>query len=69
MERKANRRPLQVVFQDGQPSAVILDLQEYVEILERIEDVEDLRTLSEMRSKPLEFTSLERFLEEGSQGV
>ena len=63
------RRPLQIVFQDGQPAAVILDLQEYIEILERLEDVEDLQTLNEMRSKPLEFASLERFLNEDPQGV
>ena len=63
------RRPIQVVFQDGQPSAVILDLQEYMEILERLEDFEDLQTLREMRSKPLEFQSLEHFLQEDVPGV
>ena len=69
MVGNTSRRPLQVVFQDGQPSAVILDLQEYIEILERLEDIDDLQTLREMRNKPLEFTGLEHFLNEDAQGV
>ena len=63
------RRPLQGVFEDGQPSAVILDLQEYMEILERLEDFEDLQTLREMRSRSLEFETLEQFLREDVPGV
>lgn len=63
------RRPLQVVFEDGQPSAVILDLQEYMEMLERLEDLEDLQTLREMRSRSLEFETLEQFLQEDVPGV
>ena len=69
MNIDANRRSLQVVFQDGQPSAVILDLQEYMELLERLEDLEDLQTLREMRSKPLEFESLEHFLQQDASRV
>lgn len=69
MAGNTSRRPLQVVFQDGQPSAVILDLQEYMEMLERLEDMDDLQTLREMRSKPLEFKSLDQFLNEDAQSV
>ena len=68
-ESRLGRRPLRVVFEDGQPSAVILDLKEYMEILERLEDFEDLQTLREMRSRPLEFEALDRFLREDAPGV
>ena len=44
--------------------AVIVGMEEYVKMLERLEDLEDLEMLNEMRSKPLEFKSLEEFLEE-----
>ena len=63
MAGNIGRRPLQVVFEDGKPSAAILDLQEYMEILQLLEDIDDLQTLREMSSKPLEFESLEHFLE------
>lgn len=44
--------------------AVILDIDEYEEILERQEDAEDLRVLEEMREKPLQFRKLDDFLKE-----
>jgi PHD/YefM family antitoxin component YafN of YafNO toxin-antitoxin module len=66
MKSKANKRPLQIVVQDGQPSAVILDMQDYIEMLERLEDLEDLEMLNEMRQRPLEFRKIEDFLEEYS---
>jgi hypothetical protein len=34
----------------------------FSEMLERLEDVEDLRMLEEMRRKPLKFRGLEEFL-------
>ena len=67
MTSEAKKKPLQIVYQDGQPSAVILDMQDYIEMLERLEDLEDLEMLNEMRSKPLEFRSLEDFVEQSSK--
>ena len=49
---------------EGKPAAVIVDIDEYREMLERLEDVEDLRRLEEMRKKPLKFRRLEDFLKE-----
>lgn len=48
----------------GKPAAVILDIGEYREMLERLEDVEDSRTLKAMRKRPLKFRKLEDFLQE-----
>ena len=50
------------VYRDGKPSAVILDIEEYREMLERLEDAEDLRELRWMRARPLRFRKLEAFL-------
>ena len=66
---KAKRRPPEIVLRDGKPAAVILDIDEYQEVLERLEDVEDLRMLEELRKKPLEFRKLGEFLEEYSSSV
>ncbi len=61
---KARRKDLEIVLRDGKPSAVILDIDEYRKMLERLEDTEDLRALSAMRKKPLKFRKLEDFLRE-----
>ncbi len=61
---KARRKDPEIVLRDGKPSAVILDIDEYREMLERLEDVQDLRALSAMRKKPLKFRKLEDFLRE-----
>lgn len=61
---RANRKKPEIILRDGKPMAVILDIQEYREMLERLEDAEDLRVLEEMRKKPLNFKRLEDFLNE-----
>lgn len=52
------------MLRDGRPSAVILDIDEYQEMLERLEDVEDLKMLEEMRKHALKFRRLEDLLGE-----
>ena len=69
MTSEAEKRPLQIVYQDGQPFAVILDMRDYIEMLERLEDLEDLERLNEMRRKPPEFGSIDKFMEEHAQAA
>ncbi len=64
MKGSAKRKLPEIVTRDGKPVAVILDIDEYQEMLERLEDMEDLRMLEEMRKKPLQFKKLNEFLEE-----
>ena len=58
-----------IVLKDGEPTAVILDINEYRELIERIEDVEDMEILEEMREKALSFRKLEDFLVEEKMNV
>ncbi len=48
----------------GKPSAVIIPLDEYRDMLARLEDAEDMKTLKSLRKKPLRFRSLDAFLKE-----
>jgi PHD/YefM family antitoxin component YafN of YafNO toxin-antitoxin module len=64
MRSKTKRKSPEVVFREGRPAAVILDIAEYKRMLERLEDMEDLRTLESMRKRPLKFRSLDDFLKE-----
>ena len=69
MKSGAKKRPLRVVVENGEPSAVIIGIEEYRELLERLEEVEDLSLLEQMRKRPLKFRRLEEFLEEYSPRV
>ncbi len=64
MKGKTKKKAPEIVLREGKPSAVILDIDEYREMLERLEDLEDLNALKEMRKKPLKFRRLEDFLKE-----
>lgn len=66
---RVKRKKPEIILKGGKPRAVILDIAEYREILERLEDAEDLRALEEMRDKPLKFKKLEDFLNEYTPSV
>jgi hypothetical protein len=68
MKTKSKRKIPEIVLRGGKP-AVILDIDEYRSMLERLEDAEDLKMLKEMRSKPLRFRKLEDFLKEQGSGA
>ena len=59
MKSKSKRKEPEIVIREGKPSAVILDIDEYQEMLERLEDIEDLMMLEKMREKPLKFKKME----------
>jgi len=64
MKSKVKRKTPEIILKEGKPSAVILDIDEYRQMLERLEDFEDLNMLKEMRRKPLKFKKLEDLLKE-----
>ena len=64
MNPKAKRKEPEIIFRGGKPAAVIIDIDEYQEMLERLEDAEDLKILTEMRQKPVNFKRLDDFLAE-----
>jgi len=58
LESRMAMRKRELVYRDGKPAAVILDIAEYEELLERAEDLDDLRALRRIRERPLRFRSL-----------
>jgi len=67
--RSTKRKTPQIVLRNGKPSAVILDIEDYRELLDRLEDAEDLSELEQMRKWPLAFTKLDDFLSERYPGA
>ena len=54
----------EIVMRKGKAEAVILKMDDYAELLERLEDAEDMKWLRMARKKPLRFRPLDEFLEE-----
>lgn len=69
MKIKAKLKRPEVVLKNGKPSAVIIEINDYLEMLEKLEDVEDIKTLAAMRKKPLKFKNLDDFLKDRGQHV
>ncbi|MBN1584709.1 MAG: type II toxin-antitoxin system Phd/YefM family antitoxin [Anaerolineae bacterium] len=68
-DAKTERRAPEIILRNGQPAAVILDIDEYQEMLERLEDLDDLEMLRKMRERPLKFRKLDEFLNEYTPNV
>ena len=69
MANDGKKRRLQVIVENGEPSAVIIGIEDYRDMLEQLEDLDDLKDLDQMRKKPLDFKKLDDFLEEYSPSV
>ena len=55
-----------IVDEKGNKTGVLLDINEYEELLERVEDAEAVKMLNKMREKPLEYMKFEDFLKENA---
>ena len=52
MKGKTQKKHHEIVFRKGKPTAIILGIEEYRELLERLEDTENLKLLEEMKKTP-----------------
>jgi PHD/YefM family antitoxin component YafN of YafNO toxin-antitoxin module len=54
----------QVIMKDGKPSAVIIKINDYRELLEKLEDKEDLADLEKIRMGGMQVRKFKDFLTE-----
>ena len=66
MKARRKRNDPEIVIRGGKATAVILSIEEYRRLLERLEDTEDLKMLKAMKKKPLKFRKLEDFLKDSA---
>lgn len=52
----------EIVTRKGKPVSVIIPIEDYQELLERLEDAEDVASLKRARRKPLHYRPLEDYL-------
>lgn len=68
MTRIVKTKP-QLIMKNGKPNAVIIDIEDYRKMLERLEDKEDLDDLIKIRSGIPSFRKFEDFLAEQNNNV
>jgi len=51
-----------LILEDGKPTGIILDLDEYEAMLERLEEAEDLEAIRQMRREDWQTASFEDYL-------
>ena len=54
----------EIVLRKGKPVSVILPIDVYQEMLERLEDADDLAYLKKARAQPMEYRPLDEYLAE-----
>ncbi len=58
-----------VIYENGVPVEVILSLEEYLHLLEAIEDKEDMTYIEALLKEPMHFQDFENFMKESFPGV
>ena len=66
---KRSAKSPEVIYRNDKPVSVIIDLEEYKKMLERLEDIEDLRYINKIKNKHLKFRKLDDFLAEYDSNV
>ena len=64
---KSTLREPEIITRKGKPVSVILPIEDYQELLERVEDAKDVAWLKRARKKPLQYRSLDQYLAESNQ--
>jgi hypothetical protein len=54
----------ELVYKEGKPVSVILEIKQYEEMLERLDDLDDLKYINEMKKKGPSFRGFNEFLKE-----
>lgn len=59
----------QLVMKNGKPNAIIIDINDYRELLERLEDKEDIADLKKIRNAKPSVRKLKDFLMDHNNGL
>ena len=66
---KRSAKSPEVIYRNDKPVSVIIDLEEYKKMLERLEDIEDIKYINKIKNKLLKFRKLDDFLAEYNSNV
>ncbi len=63
MRTKGIKKSPQVIYRGSKPVSVIIDIKQYKEMVERLEDIEDMKALNKIMKRPQSFVKLDDFLQ------
>lgn len=72
MESGAKKRTLEnpeIIFRDKKPVSVIIDIDEYNKLIEKLEDMEDVKYIKSLDKDSLSFRKFEDILKEENEDV
>ena len=72
MHSKTKKRTIkdpEVIYRDKKPVSVIIDIDEYNKLLDRLEDIDDIKYIKELKKKSLSFRKLDDILAEQSTDI
>mgnify|MGYP001578835153 CR=1 FL=1 len=72
MQTKTKKRTVktpEVIYRNNKPVSVIINIGEYNEMLERLEDIEYLKFIEKLKNKTLKFRKLDDFLADYNSNV
>ncbi len=59
----------EIIYRNHKPVSVIIDLEEYKQMLERLDDIEDIAFIESIKNKQMKFKKLDDFLMEFESNV
>lgn len=68
-KNKRSAKNPEIIYRNNKPVSVIIDLEDYKEMLERLDDIEDLEFINNSKNRSLNFRKLDDFLSEYNSNV
>ncbi|MFH1196495.1 MAG: type II toxin-antitoxin system Phd/YefM family antitoxin [bacterium] len=67
--KKQKIKETEIIYRNDKPVSIILDIDRYKNMLERLDDIEDLEYINQIKKKNLSFRKCGEFLSEYNPNV
>jgi PHD/YefM family antitoxin component YafN of YafNO toxin-antitoxin module len=61
--KNKQKKSREIIYRNNKPVSVIIDIDEYEKLLERLEDIEDVEFIKNIKVESLEFRNFDAVLE------
>lgn len=68
-KKKISIKEPEVIYRNNKPVSVIIDIDKYYEMLDRLEDIDDLNYIESLKNKKLSFRNIDDILKEMNSNV
>lgn len=68
-KKKISIKEPEVIYRNNKPVSVIIDIDKYYEMLDRLEDIDDLNYIESLKNKKLSFRKFDDIINEINSDV